>query len=94
MSPMRAIFIGTLAPATARMVPRPDSMMGLPGHHVCPKLSRVTYEKWSDSWSEIKRCNPLTAISPEFKKRLRVERDHARTCGLSRLKGRFLVVQA
>ena len=27
---------------------------------------------------EIKRCNPLTAIAPAFRKRLLVERDEAR----------------
>ena len=37
---------------------------------------------------EIRRCNPLTAISPEFRRRLLVERDDAR--GDSRLKSRFL----
>ena len=38
--------------------------------------------------AEIKRCNPLTAISPEFRKRLKGERDAARLD--SRLKARFL----
>ena len=44
-------------------------------------------EKWAE-WREIKRVNPLTAISPEFRKRLRLEREEAR--GDSRLKARFL----
>ena len=85
MSPMRAIFIGTLAPA----------MRGWWHDLIADGSTGSTYvqrlqgdaEKW-DSWAEIKRCNPLTAISPEFRKRLRVERDAARL--ESRLKARFL----
>ena len=48
---------------------------------------RVMIEKW-DTWSEIRRCNPLTAISGDFRKRLLVERDAARLD--SRLKGQVL----
>ena len=44
-------------------------------------------EAWS-TWAEIRRCNPLTAISPEFRKRLLAERDEAHVD--SHLKGRFL----
>ena len=85
MSPMRAIFIGTLAPA----------MRGWWHDLIADGSTGSTYvqrlqgdaEKW-DSWAEIKRCNPLTAISPEFRKRLRVERDQARVD--SSLKARFL----
>ena len=44
-------------------------------------------EKW-DSWHEIRRCNPLIAISAEFRKTLLEERDKARRD--SRLKARFL----
>ena len=44
-------------------------------------------EAWS-TWGEIRRCNPLTAISGDFRKRLLVERDAARV--ESRLKARFL----
>ena len=42
--------------------------------------------KW-DQWPEIRRCNPLTAISPEFRRKLLEERDKAR--GDTRLKARF-----
>ena len=84
-SPMRTVFIGTLAPA----------MSGWWHDLISDGSNGTTYiqalqgdaEKWS-TWSEIRRCNPLTAISPEFRKRLRVERDAAR--GDSRLKARFL----
>ena len=84
-SPMRAIFIGTLAPAMAGwwhdLVER--------GSHgsVYVQSLQADPEKW-DSWPEIRRCNPLTAISPEFRKKLLEERDDARAD--SRLKARFL----
>ena len=84
-SPMKAIFIGTLAP----------SLDGWWINLVSDGTGPTTYiqslqgdrAKW-DSWAEIKRCNPLTAVSPEFRKRLLVERDQARLD--SRLKARFL----
>ena len=84
-SPMRAVFIGTLAPATR----------GWYHDLISDGSTDTTYvqslqgdaEKW-DTWAEIKRCNPLTAISPEFRKRLRTERDQGRVD--SSLKARFL----
>ena len=84
-SPMRAVFIGTLAPS-----------MGGWGHDlIADGSSETTYvqalqgeaEAW-DTWPEIRRCNPLTAISGDFRKRLLVERGTARLD--SRLKARFL----
>ena len=84
-SPMKAIFIGTLAPAMSGWWH--DLIMdGSNGSTFVQRL-QGDVEKW-DSWAEIKRCNPLTAISPEFRKRLLVERDAARLD--SRLKARFL----
>ena len=44
-------------------------------------------ETW-DSWQTIRKANPLTAISPEFRAKLLEERDEARAD--SRLKARFL----
>ena len=44
-------------------------------------------EKWA-RWAEIRRCNPLTAISADFRRKLLEERDEARAD--SRLKARFL----
>ena len=41
-----------------------------------------------DQWSEIRKANPLTAVSPEFQRKLLEERDQAR--GDSRLKARFM----
>ena len=84
-SPMRAVFIGTLAPA----------MTGWWHELVKTGSTSSTYvqalrgdpDKWAE-WREIKRVNPLTAISPEFRKRLRLEREEAK--GDSRLKARFL----
>ena len=84
-SPMRTVFIGTLAPA----------MNGWWHDLIADGSVDTTYvqalqgkvEAW-DTWGEIRRCNPLTAISGDFRKRLLVERDAARVD--SRLKGRFL----
>ena len=84
-SPMKAVFIGTLAPAMSGWWH--DLIEdGTNGSTFIQSL-RGNVEKW-DSWGEIKRCNPLTAISPEFRKRLMGERDAARVD--SRLKARFL----
>ena len=84
-SPMRTVFIGTLAPA----------MSGWWHDLIADGSVDTTYvqslqgnaETW-DTWAEIRRCNPLTAISGDFRKRLLVERDAARID--SRLKARFL----
>ena len=84
-STLRAIFIGTLAPANS----------GWWHDLVGAGSNRTTYvqvlkgdpEKW-DRWSEIKRCNPLVAISAPFRKKLLQERDAARRD--TRLKGRFM----
>ena len=85
-SDLRLIFIGTVAPS------------GSPGwwaDMVTAGSNSTTYvqalrgnpERW-DQWSEIKRCNPLTAISSTFRKKLLDERDAARRD--TRLKARFL----
>ena len=84
-SPMKVIFIGTLAP----------SMGGWWHDLVADGSNGSTYiqslqgdaETW-DTWATIRKANPLTAISPEFRKRLLGERDAARVD--SRLKARFL----
>ena len=84
-SPLRVVYIGTLAPA-----------VGGWWHDLVADGSRAsTYvqvlqgdsDKW-DQWSEIRRCNPLTAISADFRRKLLEERDAARRD--SRLKARFL----
>ena len=84
-SPMRTVFIGTLAP----------SLSGWWSDLIADGSVGTTYvqalqgnaEVW-EKWSEIRRCNPLTTISADFRKRLLVERDAARVD--SRLKARFL----
>ena len=84
-SPLKALYIGTLAP----------SMSGWWHDLVAKGTHGSTYvqalqgdpEKW-DQWAEIRRCNPLTAISAEFRKKLLEERDAGRLD--SRLKSRFL----
>ena len=84
-SPMKVIYIGTLAPATSGW-----------WHDLIADGSRgSTYvqslqgdaERW-DQWPEIRRVNPLTSISADFRRKLLEERDAARSD--SRLKGRFL----
>ncbi len=83
-SPMKALFIGTLAP----------SFDGWWHNLVNDGSGPTTYiqalkgdpNRW-DKWGEIRRVNPLTAISPEFRKRLLIERDAARLD--SRLLARF-----
>ena len=87
-SKMRIIVIGTLAPAAQNS-----------GHWwwdlVHDGSKRSTYvmalqgsaESW-DSWSTIRKCNPLVAIDAGFRKKLLEERDAARLD--SRLRARFL----
>ena len=84
-SPMKAIFIGTLAPAMSGWWH--DLIADGSNGSTFIQSLRGNVEKW-DSWAEIKRCNPLTAVSSEFRKRLLGERDAARLD--SRLKARFL----
>ena len=84
-SRLRACFIGTLAPARAGW-----------WHDLISDGSRASSyvqslqgdkETW-DSWPTIRRCNPLTAISGQFRRKLLEERDAARAD--TRLKARFL----
>ena len=82
---LKVVYIGTLAPATN----------GWWRQLVEAGSSRSTFvqalqgdlRKW-DSWSEIRRCNPLVEISAQFRKTLLEERDSARRD--QRLKARFL----
>ena len=84
-SPLRVVYIGTLAPARGGWWRElvgdgsngstfVQSLQGDPG-------------KW-DRWPEIRRCNPLTAISAAFRAKLLEERDKARRD--TRKKARFL----
>ena len=86
-SPLRIVIIGTLAPFGTGA-----------GHwwwdliHYGTQASTYVMslqgniDTW-DSWKTIRKANPLTAISPEFRAKLLEERDAAR--GDVRLKARF-----
>ena len=84
-SPMRVIYIGTLAPAESGW------WHGLvadgTGGSTYVQALQGERERW-DQWPEIRRCNPLTAVSADFRRKLLSERDAARRDG--RLKARFL----
>ena len=84
-SPMRAVFIGTLAPSMRGWWT--DLIKAGSTTSTYIQALRANPEKWA-SWREIKRVNPLTSISPKFRQRLKLEREEAR--GDSRLKARFL----
>ena len=87
-SPLKIIVIGTLAPQATGA-----------GHwwwdlvHDGSHASTYVYalqgdaETW-DTWATIRKANPLTAISADFRRKLLEERDAARLD--SRLKARFL----
>ena len=83
-SAMRAVFIGTLAPAVSGWWH--DLVAGGSHGSTYVQSLRGDPSKW-DSWPEIRRVNPLTSISPEFRKKLLEERDAAR--GDTRLRARF-----
>ena len=84
-SPLRALFIGTLAPAVSGWW---HDLIddGTRGSTYVQAL-RGDPERW-DQWNEIRRVNPLTSISADFRRKLLEERDAARAD--SRLKARFL----
>ena len=83
-SPLRVIIIGTIAPSTdgwwADLIA--DGSHG----SVYVQSLQGDRDKW-DSWKEIKRVNPLTSISKDFRRKLRAERDAGYKD--SRLKARF-----
>ena len=86
-SALRAVYIGTLAPA------------GVPGHWWHSLVTGGNYgslyvqrlqgnrKRW-DQYPEIRRCNPLVNISARFRRKLLEERDAARRD--TRLKARFM----
>ena len=84
-SKMKAIYIGTIAPATRGWWP--DLIHQASRGSTYVQALQGDQDKW-DSWPEIKRCNPLTKLSPEFAAKLKEERNDARHD--SRLKARFL----
>ena len=84
-SRLRAIYIGTLAPAAAGWWH--DLIADGSNGSTYVQALTGNRAKW-DQWPEIRRCNPLTAISAEFRAKLLEERDKARRD--TRLKARFL----
>ena len=84
-SPLRAVFIGTLAPALSGWWH--DLMLGEPQPHRYVQSLMGDRQRWDD-WKEICRVNPLTKVSKEFRETLKRERAEARRD--SRLKARFL----
>ena len=77
-SPLKIIIIGTLAPqATAAGHWWWDLVHD--GSHASTYVMALQGEPetW-DQWPTIRRANPLTAISPDFRRQLREERDKAR----------------
>ena len=87
-SPLKILCVGTLAPlASGAGHWFYDLIDGGTHDDVYVMALRGDPEKW-DSWHEIRRCNPLTAVSATFRKQLLSERDAARLD--SRLKSKFL----
>ena len=84
-SSLRVILIGTVSPSTCGWWA--DLVAAGTKGSVFVMALQGDPKKW-DKWSEIKRCNPLTAISAPFRKKLIEERDAARRD--TRLKGRYL----
>ena len=83
---MKVIYVGTLHPAhPGGWWPRMIATGSIGTTYV--QALQGDSEKW-DSWPEIRRCNPLTAISDKFRAKLREEREEARSD--TRLKARFL----
>ena len=84
-SPLKALYIGTLAPSRSGWWHDLIEGGSRPGRHVTALQGNP--ERWDD-WREIRRVNPLTAVSPAFRAKLLQERNEARED--SRLKARFL----
>ena len=84
-SPLRSLYIGTIAPAVSGWWPDiiDDGTYG----STYVQALQGDPEKW-DQWPEIRRCNPLTAVDANFRRKLLEERDKARAD--TRLKARFL----
>ena len=84
-SPLKALFLGTLAPSRSGWWH--ELIEAGTRNSIYVQTLQGDPDRW-DQWPEIRRCNPLTAVSPEFRKKLLEERDAARRD--SRLKARFL----
>ena len=86
-SPLRILLIGTLAPSGVEGSWWHSLVTGGSSPTRYVQTVQADPKRW-DQWPEIRKANPLTAISPDFRKKLLAERDEARKD--SRLKARFL----
>ena len=86
-SPMQAVYIGTLAPSTGGWWH--DLIAAGSGGSAYVHALQGDAATW-DLGPTIRKANPLTNISADFRRKLLEERDAARSD--SRLKGRFLSV--
>ena len=84
-SRLRVVYVGTLAPARHGWWHDLITRGSQRSTHVT--MLQADPDKW-DRWPEIRRCNPLTAVSPSFRAKLLEERDEARLD--TRLKARFM----
>ena len=84
-STLRVVYIGTLAPARAGWWH--DLVEAGSGGSTYVQALQADPAKW-DHWREVRRVNPLTAVSPRFAAKLREELTEARRD--TRLKARFL----
>ena len=84
-SPLRVLYIGTLAPASGGWWHELVSRGSRGSVHVTALQGDA--DRW-DQWPVIRRANPLTAISGAFRAKLLDERNEARAD--SRLLARFL----
>ena len=84
-SPMRVVFIGTLAPSVAGWW---HDLIAAGSHGSTYVQSLAGDPEHWNTWKEIARCNPLTKISAEFRKKLRQEVAAAESD--TRLKARFM----
>ena len=84
-SPLRSLYIGTLAPAMSGWWH--ELALSKSGQGRAIMCLQGDRERW-DVWREIAKVNPLTRVSPSFRKQLRAELAAAQAD--SRLKARFL----
>ena len=84
-SPLRSLYIGTLAPSMGGWWHELALSKSGKGKAVMCLQGRP--DRW-DNWREIAKVNPLSKVSPEFRKQLRSELQAA--ISDSRLKARFM----
>ena len=84
-SPLRSLYVGTMAPATSGWWH--ELVLSKSGQGRAITCLQGRPDRW-DQWREIARVNPLVRVSAEFRKQLRSELQAAQAD--SRLKARFL----